>query len=133
MGVLYEATISYAGQIAEVYQAATGTNLPDTLWEGMSSFNFDATTSFTSSLRDRGWQYQVDADTEMTYSELVSELDEKALGFRGIGAEKFLEQYRNGTLKNPGEVSELLSLAYLIDSATRHASADEAWGTENRW
>jgi hypothetical protein len=53
-------------------------------------------------------------EREWTRDEIVALIEEQAMARRGLGALALIQAYREGTLEEPGEVADLLALAYLL-------------------
>ena len=53
-------------------------------------------------------------EREWSREEIVELLEEQARARRGMSAAEFIRAYRDGTLDEPGELADLLALAYLL-------------------
>jgi hypothetical protein len=51
---------------------------------------------------------------EWTRDEIVELLEKEAWARRGVDAATLIQSYRDGSLDDPGEVTDLLALAYLL-------------------
>ncbi len=52
--------------------------------------------------------------TEWTREEIIAHLEEEAKRRRGVSASELVRAYVTGSLENPGEVADLLALAWLL-------------------
>ena len=55
-----------------------------------------------------------DTTVELTREEIIAQLEEGAQRRRGISARELLSAYRAGRLDQPGDVLDLLGLAWLL-------------------
>lgn len=53
-------------------------------------------------------------EREWTRDEIAGLIEDQAMARRGMSALALIQSYREGTLEEPGEVADLLALAYLL-------------------
>ena len=118
LATLQEAADVYIIQACELYAMATGKNyseLQERLADSDSRSN--EALDVVAEIEEMDWERKVSVSTnKLTHVELMEKLEKGAQAKRGLSAEEFLDQYRKGTLENPGDHTDLLGLTYLIDN-----------------